>query len=194
MKNFINLLLGFSLLGLIFYGVFKLLSWFYNQILSVDPRISAALVTGLLAIVATSLTITIPKYLEKKMEVEEHLREKKSETYKELVELLFKILMGNKTGEALEEKEVIKTMSKFTENLILWGSEEVIKAYKDFRIYFMNRKPGDKLTLDAINIMENLLFAIRKDMGHKNKHLKQGDILSLFINDLDKVLGRLKAS
>lgn len=192
MKNFFNLILGMGLIGLIVFGVFKLLAFFYNQVLSIEPRISAALITGLIAIIATSLTITIPKYLEKRMEIEEHLREKKSQTYKELVELLFKILMGSKTNESLTENELIKFMSRFTENLILWGSEEVIQNYKAYRMYFVNRNQGEALTLESINLMENLLLAIRKDMGHKNKGLQQGDILSLFINDIDEILANLK--
>ncbi|WP_201714652.1 hypothetical protein [Rossellomorea arthrocnemi] len=194
MKNTLNIILGLGLLGALLYGVFKTLGWLYSHILAVDPRISAALITGLIAIIATSLTITIPKYLEKKMEIEEHLREKKSETYKELVELLFKVLMGSKTGNSLTEKELIQSMSKFTENLILWGSEDVIKSYKSYRDYFINRTSGQELSLESIQIMENLLLSIRRDMGHKNKNLEKGDILSLFINDLDKVLERLKVS
>lgn len=194
MKKVIDLLIGFGILGLIGYGIFKSLVWFYNQVLSIDPRISAALITGLLAIIATSLSITIPKYLEKKMEIEEHLRDKKSQTYKELVELLFKILMDKKINDPVIEKEIIKITSKFTENLILWGSEEVITSYKSFRMYFINHHAGKNLNIEAIRALENLLLAIRKDMGHKNRNLKDGDILSLFINDIDEILEKLKAS
>jgi hypothetical protein len=191
MKNFIYLLIGFGLIGAFLYGVLRALAWFYNQVLSVDPRISAALITGLIAIIATSL---IPRYYQKKMEIESHLRVKKSETHKLLVELLFKILMNGKTDKALKEKEIIKEMSKFTENLILWGSEDVMKSYIAYRKYFMKRTLGEEMTLESIVKVENLLLVIRKDMGHKNKNLQQGDILSLFINDIDEVLAKLKAS
>lgn len=194
MKNFINLIIGLGSIGLVVYGVFKSISWFYNQVLSVDPRISAALITGLIAIIGTSLTITIPRYYQKRMEIDSHLRDKKSETYKLLVELLFRILMNGKADKPLKDKEVIREMSKFTENLILWGSEDVMKSYIAYRKYFMSRKFGEEMTLEAIEKMENLLLVIRKDMGHKNKSLQQGDILSLFINDIDEVLEKLKAS
>ena len=36
--------------------------------------------------------------------------------------------------------------------------------------------------------VERLLLAIRKDVGHKNRNLKQGDLLSIFINDIDSFL------
>jgi hypothetical protein len=97
-------------------------------------------------------------------------------------------------GEPLSEKDIVKYMSKFTESLILWGSEEVITSYRTFRKVFMNRTLNSSLTLEEINILENLLLTIRKDMGHNNKNLQQGDILSLFINDIDEVLIKLKAS
>jgi Trk-type K+ transport system membrane component len=96
MKNSLNLLLGFALIGAIGYGIFKTLAWFYSQVLSLDPRISAALIAGVITIVATSLTITIPRHFQKKMEIEEHLRDKKSEAYSLVVEFLFKVIMGSK--------------------------------------------------------------------------------------------------
>ena len=46
------------------------------------------------------------------------------------------------------------------------------------------RRPA--MTLIAI---ERILYAIRADMGHKNKGLRQGDLLAIFINDVNSYLG-----
>ncbi|MQR84368.1 hypothetical protein GFV16_00215 [Bacillus megaterium] len=187
MKKFTNFLIVCSLLvGVIFivyigYIVFK-------AFLTIDPRITAALITSLLAV----LGITIPKFLEKKMEIEQHLRDKKSDTYKELVTLIFQMLMGSKMGKPLNEKALIEKMSSLTENLILWGSPDVIKAYKAYRMGLVKREMNSKVTLTEIDVMEALLLAIRKDMGHKDKNLVRGDILSLFINDLEELLQDLE--
>ena len=35
---------------------------------------------------------------------------------------------------------------------------------------------------------EDLLFAIRKDLGHSNAGLGRGDLLRGFVNDIDKYL------
>jgi hypothetical protein len=35
----------------------------------------------------------------------------------------------------------------------------------------------------ALLEFENLLFAIRNDLGYKNKGLKQGDLLKVFVNN-----------
>ena len=37
-------------------------------------------------------------------------------------------------------------------------------------------------------LYESLILAIRKDLGHKNKGLVAGDILALFLNDIEEHL------
>lgn len=36
--------------------------------------------------------------------------------------------------------------------------------------------------------VEELLMAIRKDLGHSNKGISRGKILSLFVNDINEYL------
>ncbi|HDR7368032.1 TPA: hypothetical protein QCX21_005940 [Bacillus toyonensis] len=194
MNKFFSSLLGLAIIGVFCYGVFYSLSWFYQSFLSLDARISAALITGLFAILGASLSISIPKYFEKKKEIESYHRDQKSPMYKELLDYLFSILMGQKAGKQMSEKESIEFMSKFTQNIILWGSEDVIKQYGIFRNYFMNRPVNKKTDLVEIKIMEGLLLAVRKDMGYNNKHLETGDLLSLFINDLKEYLDKEKTA
>ncbi|NNV00933.1 hypothetical protein ETC02_17355 [Geobacillus sp. DSP4a] len=127
------------------------------------------------------------------MEIEEQHRNQKIPMYQELLQFLFQLLMGQKTnGKHLEEGDIIEFMSKFTQNLILWGSNDVIKKYSEYRTYFSNRGVGKETSIKEIELLEDLLLAIRKDMGHNNKSLKRGDVLSLFINDIEKYLYKLK--
>lgn len=188
MNKFVSTIFGLGIIFGFLYGIFCFLSWLYQSFLSIDARISAALITGLFAVVAACLTITIPKMFEKKMEIAEQHRNRKYPMYQELVEFLFNIFMGHKLGKQMEEKEVMEFMSKFTQNIILWGSEDTIKNYRAFRTYFMNRPQNTKSSLEELKLMEGLLLAVRKDMGHNNKKLETGDLLSLFINDLEKYL------
>lgn len=193
-NKFISIIFGLGIIMGLFYGMFCFLSWLYQSFLSVDARISAALITGLFAIVAAGLTITLPKIFEKKMEIAEQHRNRKYPMYQELLEFLFNIFMGYKLGKQMNEKEVIEFMSKFTQNIILWGSEDAIKNYRAFRTYFMNRPSNTSSSLEELKLMEGLLLAVRKDMGHDNKKLETGDLLSLFINDLEKYLAEEKTA
>ena len=66
-------------------------------------------------------------------------------------------------------------IQKFQKKLMLWGSNRVVKAWIDYRT---NVSPDGS---NALFYMENILYAIRKDMGYKN--LDKGKLLSISINE-----------
>ena len=68
--------------------------------------------------------------------------------------------------------------AEFNRELITWGSDSVLKAWVKFRAVAAD---DPKRTLLG---MEDLVFAIRRDIGHTNSGLEQGDILRVFVNDL----------
>jgi hypothetical protein len=63
----------------------------------------------------------------------------------------------------------------------VWGADSVIKEWSAFKSLHEGTNSPPALTLIAI---ERILYAIRDDMGHKNKGLGQGDLLAIFINDV----------
>lgn len=64
------------------------------------------------------------------------------------------------------------------------GGDDVIATWVKFRKYVLN----EDFKYQGLFLIENVLFAIRSDVGHSNKGLKKGDLLTLFINDIDKAL------
>jgi len=42
--------------------------------------------------------------------------------------------------------------------------------------------------MEIMLVFEAFMSAIRKDLGHKDDLLKKGDLLKIFINDIDKHL------
>ena len=68
---------------------------------------------------------------------------------------------------------------------MVWGSDEVVSAYAQFRRASVSNN-DHKSPSNVMFRYENLILAIRKDLGHANKNFKQGDVLSLFINDIDE--------
>ena len=75
-------------------------------------------------------------------------------------------------------------MVNITQELTIWGSDDMLRAYHTFRVATLSQAAGKATPLQTIFAVEDLLMAIRKDVGHKNKDLKRGSILRLFINDL----------
>jgi hypothetical protein len=50
----------------------------------------------------------------------------------------------------------------------------------------LNEEEVKKNPMNLMFSYENVLREIRKDLGHKNKNLGKGKLLSLFINDISK--------
>jgi hypothetical protein len=71
----------------------------------------------------------------------------------------------------------------------MWGSDEVLKQFYLFRNMALNLPSNSSQEIggELIIQFEQLLFSIRRDLGHKNNKLKKGTILGLFINDLEKL-------
>lgn len=119
-------------------------------------------------------------------EIQQEHRRKKIPIYEEFIQFWFKVLFSQQAGsQQVSEKEITKFLSDFTQKLILWGSDEVLRDFSNFRVRFANINP-DKPPIDIMFEFEKLLYDIREDTGHKNRNLKRGDILALFINDIHR--------
>ena len=76
-------------------------------------------------------------------------------------------------------------MAEITPELIIWGSDEMLEAFHKFRTHSIrSSNENNKSPYEILIVVEDLLLAIRKDLGHKNKNITRGKILGLFINDL----------
>jgi hypothetical protein len=95
---------------------------------------------------------------------------------------MFTIIFAEKRGEKPPtQEELVRELAAFTEKILIWGSDDVLRAYSRYRADAVaGRDP-----VEMIGAQEDLFFAIRKDLGHKNKNLPRGTILRLFVNDLD---------
>ncbi|AEP09369.1 hypothetical protein MICA_1039 [Micavibrio aeruginosavorus ARL-13] len=72
---------------------------------------------------------------------------------------------------------------KFKRELMIWGDQKIIKTLESYeRLCFENSGDIKKqiLTIDKI------LREIRKDLGHRDNQLKDGDLVLMFIKAEDK--------
>lgn len=80
---------------------------------------------------------------------------------------------------------MVDFMFDFNQKLIIWGSDEVVTAFSKYRTSVSDP--------DLIMIaVENLLLAIRKDLGHNNNNLSNGRLLSIFVDNADIILNQIK--
>lgn len=176
-------LLGFSLLGLIVWTVYVVLKAILASFASLNPSVGAAIVAASATVLVSVFSVLISKSLEQRATIAKEIREKKVPVYEELIKFVFKVLKATKAGSQLPEQEIIEFMIDFTQQLIVWGSDEVIAAFHRFRNL---SNTGD--SKNVLFLVEDLLLAIRKDLGHKNQGLSQGKLLGLFVNDIENYL------
>ena len=70
--------------------------------------------------------------------------------------------------------------------MIIWGSDSILKKFIAFVKLTMSADESDEATIKMIICLDEILREIRNEMGHSNKNIKEKEILSVFIRDLDK--------
>lgn len=131
------------------------------------------------------LALVISKAWETRAHIQQDLRTKKPPVYEKIVKTLFRVVFAEKIGEKRpDERELVRFFAEATEQLTIWGSDQLVGAFSEFRSGAISDPQ------ETIFAFERLLLAIRKDLGHNNQNLGRGDILRLFVNDIDLHLRR----
>jgi hypothetical protein len=184
-----------GLLSIIFLSaVFGALIWVgYKFLSSIDSGVSAAIIAAAATIAVSLISIVLAKVYESRQAVEREIRENKIPVYEEFLNFMSRVLHGEKVGKKPSDEEMVIFMIEFNQKMMVWGSDSVLSAWRDWRKTIV---PSDESIdgawrlAEMMHSYENVIYAIRKDLGHKNEGLKKGDLLRLFINDYDEFLGR----
>ena len=177
--------LGILLLGT--WGLWLMADGLGSYLRSLDSDVAVAIIAAAATGLVSVITIAITKAYETRATVRQDLRSKKVPVYEDFIRMLFRILFSEKLGQpAISAEEMISLFVQSSEKLTIWGSDELIKTFGDFKTQIV---PGSE-PLQALSQLEDLMLAIRKDLGHTNKGLARGSILRMFVTDIDQILGR----
>lgn len=167
-------------------ALYALGSQLFAAFAGLDAKYGAALVAAAGTIIVSVISVVVSRFLESRATIRKEHREKKIPVYEDLLRFMFKTMMGAKTGNAPNEKEVTAFMSDFTQRSMVWASDEVLNAWIKFRSASIDHSGSQDNPLALMFVYEDLIREIRKDLGHKNKGLTNGKLLSLFVNDIAK--------
>ena len=185
-KNIFKIMLSFILLaGLISLG-YLLITKFWAVFSILDPKLTAALLAASATILVSVISVIFSKRQEQRVAIENQLREKKVPVYEEIINFIFRITFAEKLSKKQpSEKEMIKFFADTTRDLVIWGSHDMIKAFSEFREELVRLfDKHDNAPWAIVACVEDLLIAIRNDLGHKHKNIQRGEILRLYITDL----------
>lgn len=157
----------------------------FSTLSTLDVAIVVALITGCISIVTVIGGGVANNYLAYRQRRSEYLREHRAQAYEKLIEIVYKMLMKSKKKEQYGADEMLSDMNDFNQSLTLWGSSKAIRLWDEWRLATVGKQPPASELLFA---MERVLIQLRRDMG-QGRGLKKGDLLKLFINDVDTLLG-----
>jgi hypothetical protein len=183
MGNFLRTVTGILVLATLL-GLVSLLGWaILVALTSINATVAAAIVAGSATVLVSVLSVILSKQWERRREIEQEHRKQKIPIYKEFLAFWFKVAAAQKPGATpVTDEETVQFMRDFTQKLMFWGSDGVIREYAIFKRQMNNALDAP---LDAVMGLEKVLLAMRADTGHRNKGLAPGDLMSLVVNDLD---------
>lgn len=155
-------------------------------------------------ILVTTLTIGgslvgvfIGKALEKNYEIAREIRKEKIENYRKYLNIFYDLLdQDNSIETSKGPKKKESSNAQITERLkvvfrdhIYWASAEVIRKNRKFLNAINAENKSDEISLGNFKLFEDLLLAIRRDIGHstfEDFQLNRYDLIKYFANDVDK--------
>ncbi len=161
-------------------GIKAIGSFLQNFVSNTDKFVIVAMISGTVSIIGLLVT----KILEFRYNRKKYLFDKREKPYEQFISMIYKIMEDTKkTGQQkMTEDEMIKMVTEFSKGLTLWGSNRVVKKWLKYRRQSINHGGTETLIL-----LEDIIYEIRKDVG-LGRRLKQGDMLSFFINDVENLM------
>lgn len=158
----------------------KIIHFLKETVSKLDAVIIVALITGGVSITGVVFSSIVSKILEFKQKRREYLYQKREDPYENFISVVYKVQELAKAGKEYSNEDMLSDMMSFSQKLTLWGSNRVIKKWLKFKSTSTNTENST----DLLFVLEDILFAMRKDMGLKK--LGKGKLLSFFVNDIDK--------
>jgi len=170
-----------KLLGVILsVTVVCLLLWFtwlfYGYFMASNASIKASLLGMGTAISAAIIT---HNYSQKREIRARHFLEK-SKAYMHIFDLIFEVIRMTKESKELTEKQMIERSMEIKKSLMIWGDQNVLKAWMKFE------EGSSKNPNEIITYIDNVIREIRKDLGHNDNKLETGDLFKLVIKAEDR--------
>lgn len=193
-RDVFNFILGLIILIFIGYIAYKIAILSVNalkKLFDSYPTVAVALVTGLLAFISA----VVGKILENYFSINNQIRRERQEIYTKFLEWLVSNVLY---VEISNNKNIVKELKEQQKKITIYASDDVLKAWSTFKNVTMNsvlNKKGMKkedqtryFIKNEAPYIEKLILAIRKELGYKNKNIKEYDILRLYINDINNYL------
>lgn len=186
----ISPLIALAIVAALIYGFYRFIIEAIRVFGLLDKTVEAAIIAACATIVASVITIVLGNAYASRLHNEKANRDKKIPIYERLIGFTFQMLQGSLIGKPVDESDMAQFMLDFNAPFTVWASDGVLAAYVKWRRFITNKAAIEAQPHNVLFLYETLIFAIRQDLGHKNSGLTKGDVLAIFVNDVDTYLAQ----
>jgi len=172
-STFLGIVFGLALLAALLAGGYFLFRYVVDLFATLEPTV--ATLTAIASVVALLCAIIVAGGLKTRGQQDQRVgtRVEKTRLYEQLLSFCGEQLQGQKSTEELAADSALVHLRQL---LILHGSPKVITAYLDLqRQARQEGKQGDEIPA----LLNNLVAAMREDLGQTSLNLKENDLLDL---------------
>lgn len=176
---------GFLVLCVLILSVTGIFIWvFAYSFYEASANVKASLI-GFLGVTGIAI---YTNYQTKQREIKARHFTEKRKGYESFVDLFFKAIKATKNKKSRPDKDLQKNMMEFKKSLLIWGGTDVIKSWNDYEKTVTNSHISEReLKLpELIQLSEDILRAMRKDLGHDDTSLEFGQLMSLILDEEGK--------
>ena len=167
---------------------------FWGGLTSLEPAVLSPLLLASGTLMGVVVTVVGGQAFQRAAAREDAQRPRKIEIYERFMKEWADVLQLGKPRENRQTQEpspaVVEYLGQFSREVILWGSAGVVKAYSHFMQVSRGAEGNPQVGEEAVFAFEKTLLHIRSDLGHSNRGLAEGDVLRLFVTDIEQVLAR----
>lgn len=162
-----------------------------------------AIATPILILILSGVGWRFRKRLERRVELEDMLREDRIQVYNHILEPFVIMLMpenawkadpknkGKHKNEVATQKVLTIEYRQAATKLSLFGADAVVKAYNNLMQHFYEKdEASEKITPDdpkkAVELLGRFLLEIRRSVGNEATALDHWDMLEWFVVDARK--------
>ena len=174
--------LALGILGLAGWALYWLFKTVWTSLVGVNPQLAVAVVAAGTTLLASTATVMLGRYYERRKEIEAHFRAEKIKIYDEFLSQLFKLF----ENEGEKSPDMVNFLREWQRKLVLWGGSNVLAAY----FKWMSRLKRGNPDADTIFLMDEFFRALRADIGQSSSGLPRGSFAHLILRNADFFLAQ----
>ena len=175
MNQKVQIALGFAVIVAVVAALYFLVRSVGNFLSSLDQPLIVAILAAAVAIITSTITVVVGRFLERKKEIESHFRQRKYDQYDEMLSIIYS--MAEASPQAMTSEEYVKRLRQWQQKLILFADPKTIRAFVKWMSFLKAGVP----TIRTIILMEEFFQSLRADLGVSNRGIQQGDFAHLML-------------